>query len=82
MLKILWFAKNVFNKKIPFGIKMLILKGYKNLDFSPRKCHKCKCKSFHKGFVYYSDYYADEYELLCDKCNERVGLWSYGAWYE
>ena len=82
MNRLMWFIKNIFNKNIPMCIKLTILKGYKNIDFSPRKCHHCKCKKFHKGAIFYSDYYVDEYELLCDKCNERVGLWSYGNWYE
>lgn len=82
MNRLLWFIKSIFNKNIPTDIKLSILKGYHNIDFSPRKCPYCKSKKFHKGCTTYGDYYIEEYELLCDKCNERVGLWSYGSWYE
>lgn len=63
----------------------LVKRGYMKPDGEPLMCHKCKCKHFVKGERFYNDVWGAqtevEFVLNCAECGERVGLWSYGAWF-
>jgi hypothetical protein len=54
--------------------------GLINNDLSPKKCRYCRNKEFNEIIIDKINSEICEKMVICTKCNNFVGYWSYGHW--
>lgn len=72
--------KAINNIKEWFNFKYNVIVGNIDVKGKPLKCLKCNSSKFIKSDKVFTDYMLCEYRYECDKCQYKVGYWSYGYW--
>ena len=61
-------------------LKKQIADGYITKTGHPIKCITCDSKEFKDNIIDQTEQGIMEYEMVCIKCEQVNGLWSYGYW--